>query len=94
MSVPGFTAEAALYRSGDQNYIGGATAAVTPAPSQGIVPQHIECDIFIYCKDGIRYLKRDCPDGSGDTTMIGVCWIPWPWGWTPPRLHIHHRFGV
>jgi hypothetical protein len=83
MSVPGFTAEATLYRVGDLNYIGIGTAAVTPASSQGIVPQNIECDIYIFCVDGIRYLKRDCPDGSGDTTKIGVCPPPPP----PPPSH-------
>lgn len=78
MSVPGFTAEAALYRRGDQNYVGRATATV--APSQGVIPQSIDCDIYIFCQDGIRYLKRDCPDGSGDTTRIGVCQSH-PWWW-------------
>jgi hypothetical protein len=73
MSLPGFTAEAALYTVDDQHYIGGATAAVRLGSSQGIVPQNIECDIYIFCQNGIRYLQRDCPDGSGDTTRIGVC---------------------
>jgi hypothetical protein len=88
MSVPGFTAEATLYRMCDQHYVGSGSAAATQA--QGIVPQNIECDIYIFCQDGIRYLKRDCPDGSGDTTRIGTC--PRPLWWLFIARSIFHHF--
>jgi hypothetical protein len=70
MSVPGFTAEASLYR-GDQTYIGRGQAEIRPLP--GVVPQNLPCEIYIYCVDNIRYMKYDCPDGSGDTYRVGVC---------------------
>jgi hypothetical protein len=71
MPVPGFTAEATLSRVGDRHYAGRAADGMPP--SQGIVPQNIACDIYIFCVDGERYMKLDCPDGSGDTYEIGVC---------------------
>jgi hypothetical protein len=88
MSVPGFTAEAVLGRSGDRRQHSGSGAGLDKsARSQGIVPQNIECDIYIACVDGIRYLVRDCSDGSGDETPIGTCPRPW---WLALAPYIYH----
>src|SRR5438105_1358003 len=99
MSIPGFTAEATLYRMGDQNYIGSGAAAVTPALSQGIVPQNYpppdppaDCDMYFVCVNGKRYLKRDCPDGSGDTTWVGWCPSPKPWWWLFTAISPYHHW--
>ena len=82
MAIPGFSAEASLASTSKVRWIGAA--AVQKPTGQGIVPQNIECDIYITCVDGIRYLVRDCPDGSGEETVIGVCssfrwWALLPW---------------
>lgn len=82
MAIPGFSAEASLATTSEGRWSGAATGQ--KPTGQGIVPQiydpdsNTECDIYIVCVDGIRYLVRDCPGGSGDTTKIGVC-PPRPW---------------
>jgi hypothetical protein len=74
MSLPGFTAEAALFRAEDRSHwVGGTVPMGSGGSPQGIVPQGIECDISIRCIDGVRYMTRDCPDGSGETIAIGTC---------------------
>jgi hypothetical protein len=76
MTIPGFTAEASLPSTSNGRWI---SAGMRQTPTgQGIVPQvytdpDTGCDMFIDCVDGILYLVRDCPDGSGDETKIGVC---------------------
>ncbi len=85
MAMPGFSAEASLATTSKGRWIGAAMGQKTTG--QGIVPQKIDCDMYIVCVDGIRYLVTDCPDGSGDETRIGVCPRPiwdyialWRWG--------------
>lgn len=79
MSLPGFTAEAALARTGKrQHHLNDRDGSM---PSRGIVPQNIECDYYIVCVDGLKYLVRDCPDGSGDESVIGTCPKPRPRPW-------------
>ncbi|MFC7548379.1 hypothetical protein [Plantactinospora sp. GCM10030261] len=73
MSLPAFTAEAALRPTATRYVAGGATGTAGRRSAGDIVPQNIACDIEIRCIDGIRYMTTDCPDGSGDTIRLGPC---------------------
>jgi hypothetical protein len=75
MSLPAFTAEAALSRTGDRHYVGGAPAG-EPRSTQAIVPQNVPCDIAIRCINGRLYMTTDCPGGAGETIVIGECARP------------------
>jgi hypothetical protein len=98
MAIPGFSAEASLATTSGGRWIVPATRQKPSA--QSIVPQkypepdpNTECDIYIVCVDGIRYLVRDCPDGSGDETRIGVC-PPRPWWAQPFHYWIKHPWFI
>jgi hypothetical protein len=87
MTGPGFTAEASLSSWVDRRHT-GRTDVTAAESSREVVPANIECDIYITCVDGIKYLVRDCPDGSGGETRIGVC--PTPWWKRPEHWRIRH----
>jgi hypothetical protein len=91
MSLPGFTAAAALSRVPDQHYIPSAVTAVKLSSAQSIVPQHIppvdpdpsgssqgntNCDISVRCIYGRQYWTLDCPDGGGGSYWGGWCFLP------------------
>jgi hypothetical protein len=91
MSLPGFTAAAALPGVADQHYIRSAPAAVKLSSIQGIVPQNIpptdddpppspaentNCDISVRCIGGRQYWTVDCPGGAGDNYGGGRCFLP------------------
>jgi hypothetical protein len=85
MSIPAFTATAALRRIDDRHYGGNYSPAHNSKSFEAIFPQNVPCDIAIRCIDGVRYMTTDCPDGSGDTIAIGSCseiaarpWRPLP----------------
>jgi hypothetical protein len=91
MSLPGFTATAALSGVGDRHYRRSAPAAVKLSSSQSIVPQHLppgdtdpppsppdntNCDISVRCIGGRQYWTVDCPDGAGSSYWGGRCFLP------------------
>ena len=82
MSIPGFTAHAALRSPGRHRYAADATDAWA-SRGGGISPQNIECEITIRCINGIRYQTIQCSDGSGSTKALGPCWTS---GFDPPVL--------
>lgn len=84
MRYPGFTAEASLPVTRDRQWIGTGTMRQPSEPrivyqNYPTGPSDEECNFYTTCVNGIKYLTRDCPDGSGETVKVGVCPKPRPW---------------
>jgi len=89
MSMPGFTAEHALY-DGNRSYRGGvarddAPAGLRPAaPVECVLPwdqdeyhpDPTSCQHFYQCSNGVAY-RMPCGPGTEWNATLNVC--DWPW---------------